>query len=464
MPRDRTSRRPEFLIGLAPAGRGPMHLQIQRALREAIRARRLRPGTTVPSTRTLADDLGVSRGVVVQAYDQLIAEGYLVATPGSTTRVTTSLRAACVPDREPEPTTTFEIDFRPGHPDLRTFPQSGWKRSFLAVFRSLGPEHLGYIDPRGTSECRSALVDYLVRARGVVGSANQLIVCTGCAQALSVAARVLRQEGVGRIALEDPGHREIGSIVLEAGLTTVSVPVDDDGLDVDALERTRARAVILSPAHQNPLGGVLSPPRRQQLLAWAARTDGFIVEDDYDAEYRYDRQAVGALQGLAPERILYAGSASKILAPGLRLGWLLACGRLVERAVTAKRDLDNGSPVIDQLTYARFVDSGELDRHLRRMRRQYRARRDALLKALARHCPDWRIRGAAAGLHLVAEPPPQVDLAQMVKRAARRSVHVYPLSDYGGQGSGPRGLVFGYANLSESEIAEGIRRFAERTL
>jgi GntR family transcriptional regulator / MocR family aminotransferase len=437
-----------------------MCAQIRQALRQAIRERRLQPGTIVPSTRTLADDLGVSRGVVVEAYDQLIAEGYLVATPGSATRVTTSVRAAAARPCEPEQA-TFEIDFRPGHPDLRSFPWEAWRRSSRNTLQTMAPGRLGYGDPRGTLELRSTLAEYLLRARGTVGSANDVIISTGCAQALSIAVRVLRQDGVKRIAIEDPSHPEIRRIIAEAGLPTVSVPVDDGGINVDVLERSRARAVLVSPAHQNPMGSVLTPSRRQQLLAWASARAGLIVEDDYDAEYRYDRAAVGALQGLAPQRVLYVGSASKILAPGLRLGWLMISGRLLERGIDVKRHLDNGSPVVEQLTYAHFVRTGELDRHLRRMRRRYRSRRDALLQALIRHCPGWTVRGAAAGLHLVAEPPPHVDIALVVTRAAMRSVRLYPLSGYAGNSGGPRGLVFGYASLSEREIAEAVRRMSE---
>lgn len=454
---NRTSSRPEFLVELTGSGPHPMYLQIQQALRQAIRERRLRPGTAVPSTRTLADDLGVSRGVVVEAYDQLIAEGYLIATPGSATRVTDSIRAAAPQRVDPEPT-AFELDFRPGQPDLRYFPREAWQSCSRQALAALAPGQLGYGDPRGAPELRSALAEYLARARGVAASPNQLVICTGCAQGLSIAARVLRKQGVRRIALEDPGHQEIRRIIVEAGLATVSVPVDDGGLDVDVLERTRAQAVVVSPAHQNPMGSVLSPSRRQQLLAWAARRSGVIVEDDYDAEYRYDRTAIGALQGLAPERIIYVGSASKILAPGLRLGWLVIGGALLEHAVDVKRLLDNGSPIIEQLAYAGFVRGGELDRHLRRTRRLYRSRRDALLQALSSHCPDWKIRGAAAGLHLVAMPPARTDIPAIVNRAAARSVRLYPLSDYTSRETSRRGLVFGYARLTEVEIGEAVRR------
>lgn len=438
-----------------------MHIQIQRALRHAIVERRLRSGTVVPSTRTLADDLGVSRGVVVEAYEQLVAEGYMVATPASVTRVAEFVHAAAAERAEPAQK-VFELDFRPGHPDLRSFPWGAWRRSSREALHRLGPGQLGYGDPRGTPELRAALADYLSRARGVVGSASQLVICTGCAQGLSIAAHLLRRHGVKRIALEDPSHPDIRRIISEAGLVPVPVPVDEDGLQVDAVEGTRAQAVVVSPAHQNPMGGILAPSRRRRLLAWASRTRGFIVEDDYDAEYRYDRTAVGALQGLSPERILYVGSASKILAPGLRLGWLVVHGPLFDTAVEVKRHLDNGSPVIEQLTYAHFVRSGELDRHLRRMRRRYRSRRAAFLQALSRHCPGWRVHGAAAGLHLVAEPPTGVDISLLVARAAKRSVRLYPLSDYAFHRPGRPGFVFGYANLSEPEIGEAFRRMSDR--
>jgi GntR family transcriptional regulator / MocR family aminotransferase len=462
VPANRTSRKPEILIALDRRGPRPLHVQIQQMLRQAIRARRLRPGAAVPSTRTLAEDLDVSRGVVVEAYEQLIAEGYLVASAGSATRVTASVRAAPEAHVEP-PQAVFEFDFRPGAPDARSFPMEAWKRATRAGLQMLTPGHLGYGSPEGAMELRAALADYLARVREVVGSAHQLIICTGAAQGLGIAGRTLRKHGVTRVAIEDPGHPEIRRIVLEAGLATVAVPVDDEGLRVDVLERSRAEAVILSPAHQNPMGSVLSPLRRQHVLDWATRVSGYIVEDDYDAEYRYDRTAVGALQGLAPERILYVGSASKILAPGLRLGWLLIAGPLLSSAAELKRCLDNGSPVLEQLTYAHFVATGELDRHLRRMRRLYQSRRAALLKALSRQWPGCVVRGTAAGLHLVAVPPRPVDIPRVVSGAAARSVRLYPLSEYATRDRDQRGLVFGYASLSEAEIAEAFRRIPRGT-
>lgn len=393
----------------------------------------------------------------MQAYDQLIAEGYLLSTPGAPTRVSGAVRAPAPEPPEPAPR-PIAIDFRPGEPDLRAFPLEAWRRSLRAVLSDLDHRWLGYNDPRGLAALRTALATYLARARGVAVAAQNIVICAGCAQGLSVAGHVLRHRGVRRVAIESPGHPDIRHILAEAGLECVPVTVDDEGLQVSDLERHQVRAVVVSPAHQNPVGGVLSPQRRQQLLAWASQVGGVIIEDDYDAEYRYDRVGVGALQGLAPESVIYVGSASKVLAPALRLGWLVAGRPFVEDAIETKRRLDNGSPAIDQLTLANFLDAGELDRHIRRMRVPYQGRRDALLAAMARHLPRWRVRGAAAGLHLLAESPPSVDVDRLVGRAAELSVRLYSLSRYTVGPSPQAGLVFGYARLSEREIVEGVKR------
>jgi len=457
VPQSRTSRKPEILIALSRGSRPSLQVQIQQSLRTAIREGRLQPGSQVPSTRTLAADLGVSRGVVVEAYEQLVAEGYLIASGRSLTRVAAGMsRRRAAPPVEP-PHEAIEVDFRPGEPDVRSFPHQAWGRAARRAMQTLTPNHLGYGQAQGAPELRRALVDYLARARGVVGSPHQLIICTGTAQGLGIAARALGERGVRRLAVEDPGHPDIRRIVTDAGLRPVPIPVDADGMKVHLVDRARVQAVLVSPAHQNPIGAVLSPERRQQLLAWTSRASGYVIEDDYDAEYRYDRAAVGALQGVAPERVIYVGSASKILAPALRLGWLLMPEPLLRSGIELKRRADNGSPVLEQLTYASFVAAGDLDRHLRRLRRVYRARREALLDALSTHCPDWTVLGAAAGLHLVAVPPPDVDIPHMIRRAAARSIRLYPLSNYASTGSA-RGLIFGYARLPERDIAEAVRR------
>jgi GntR family transcriptional regulator/MocR family aminotransferase len=434
-------------------------VQIERALREAIRARRLAPGARIPGSRTLAQDLGVSRGVVVEAFEQLIAEGYLTARSGARTFVAegVALRPPAAPEPRPP---ILRFDFRPGLPDVSLFPREEWGRALRRVMRELRPEQLAYGDPRGSAELRSALADYLGRVRGVLAPPRQVLICTGFAQALGIAARALFKSGIRRLGMEDPSHPDQRRIVSEAGLVPVAVPVDEGGLRVDGLERARLRAVLVTPAHQFPTGSVLAPERRRELLAWASRRAGFVIEDDYDAEYRYDRSPVGALQGLAADRVVYAGSASKILAPALRLGWLVVPVALLGLAAEIKTIADLGSSALDQLAYAEFLRGGELDRHLRRMRPVYERRRDALLAALARHCPRWRPVGAAAGLHLVAELPAGADEARLVREAAARSVRLYPMSHYRFGGAGSPALVLGYAHLSEGQIGAAVARMA----
>lgn len=438
---------------------GPaLHLQIERGLREAVRSGRLAAGAALPSTRAFARDLGVSRGVVVEAYAQLVAEGFLAARQGARTVVATGGQPPRREREAPQPAAP-RFDFRPGLPELRRFPREDWARATRSALRDLRPQQLAYGDPAGAVELRQALAEYLARVRGVQTRQRQVIVCSGFAQALGVAARALARRGVRRIAVEDPGHPDPRRLVADAGLVPVGVPVDERGIRVDRLERARVQAALVTPAHQFPTGGVLDPERRRQLLAWAERRDAFLVEDDYDAEYRYDRSPVGSLQGLAPERVVYAGSASKILAPALRLGWLAVPDELLAEAAEVKKYADLGTPFLEQLVYAEMLGRGAVDRHLRRMRVLYRRRRDALLRALARHFPRWEPRGAAAGLHVMVLLPPGVDEASVARAAQRRSVGVYPGADYR-IGDGPAALVLGYACLGEREIAEGIARLA----
>ena len=336
VPEKRTSRQSELLIDLRP-GEGPLHAQIEQALREAARTGRLPAGTPLPSSRTLARDLGVSRGVVVEAYEQLAAEGYVEPRAGSRTVIASGLQPP--PPRLPQPIGDRpRFDFRPGLPDLAQFPRKEWGRAVRSVVGKLRPEQLGYGDPLGTEELRSALADYLGRVRGARCDPQRILVCTGVAQALFLVARALSGLGIRSIAVEDPSNPEQRRILAAGGLGSCGVPVDSGGLDVEALERTDLRAVVVSPAHQYPTGSVLAADRRRALLAWAERRSGFVVEDDYDAEYRYDRAPVGALQGLAPARVVYTGSASKILAPALRLaGRPAGARRATDRSETSCR-------------------------------------------------------------------------------------------------------------------------------
>ncbi len=322
----------------------------------------------------------------------------------------------------------------------------------------MSPGDLGYGDARGATALRAAMSEYLARVRGVAAVPGQVIICTGFAQGLGLVMKALAKRGISRIAMENPAQPDIRHIVSAAGMSIAPVPVDDQGLVTARLAETRAQAVIVTPAHQFPSGSVLSPERRHELLAWAERSRGFVIEDDYDAEYRYDGFPVGALQGLAPDRVVYAGSASKILAPALRLGWLCVPPTLVDPVAEVKKFADLGTPCFEQLVYAEFLQSGALDQHLRRMRLLYRSRRDVLIRTLQMRRSGWAIRGIAAGLHLVAMFPRGVDEQQVVRTAADHKVRLCPIGAYWRSRPklGPQGLVLGYAHLTEREIAVGI--------
>jgi GntR family transcriptional regulator/MocR family aminotransferase len=309
---------PDLLVRLHRDGT-PLRVQLERELREGIRAGRLQPGTDLPSSRALAAELGVSRGVIVEAYAQLAAEGWLTSRQGSRTRVAASARRAEAPAHPPAPVWRPRFDFRPGIPDLSAFPRAEWLTSARRGLRDMSDGELAYGDPRGSATLRRALAAYLGRARGVVAVPGQVLICAGVTNGIALVCSLLRRRGGRRVAVEDPGFFIHRLTIEHAGLETVPVPVDGDGLDVARLPGD-VDAVLCTPAHQSPMGAVLAPERRAALLAWAEERDALILEDDYDAEYRYDREPVGALQGLAPERVVFLGSASKSLAPALRLG------------------------------------------------------------------------------------------------------------------------------------------------
>ena len=455
----RTRIETELLLKIGPEHEGPIYLQVERGLRDAVRSGRLRQGTPLPSTRTLARDLRVSRGVIVEAYEQLIAEGYLEARTRAHTVVAAGANRIAAARRQPPPVAP-RFDFRAGIPDLGLFPRQAWMRAVRRALRDLTPADLSYNDAQGTAVLREGLSDYLRRVRGVQASPESMLICNGFTQALGLTLQVLRARGLKRLALEDPCHPDVWRFAADNGVVPVGVAVDEHGLMADRLERAQAQAVLLTPAHQFPLGGVLPADRRQQVLAWARRHQAFVIEDDYDAEYRYNRQPVGAMQGVSPDRVIYIGSASKILAPALRLGWLAAPSSLLPALAYHKRFADFGSPLLEQMAYAEFLRDGSLDRHLRRMRIIYRRRRDTLIGALARRLPAWRPVGEAAGLHLVMTLPPGFTEQQVVQKAAARSIRVYPMRDYSQRRMKEPALVFGYGFLTEEHIERGIGELA----
>lgn len=457
---DRTNPAPELLVDLdRSAAGGLLHRQLEAAIRAGIRGGRLIAGSALPPTRALAASLGVSRGVVVTAYEQLTAEGYLTSRSGGYTTIATGPAPAPVP--APPVAPPAPISFGYGRTDVSQFPRAAWLRSVRRVLTTAPTDRFGYTSGQGTPELRAALAEYLNRVRGADAHPDTVVVCAGYAQAANLLIQVLRAAGGTRLAVEDPSaDDDARAHATAAGMTVTGVPVGADGIDVAALAGVAADALVLTPSHQWPTGGVLSAAARAAVIRWAAARDALVIEDDYDAEYRYDRAAVGAMQGLAPDRVAYVGSASKTLAPGLRLGWMVLPPRLVGPVVAAKLLADRGSPTIDQLTFADFLAGGEFDRHLRRMRPLYRRRRDALLAALGRHLPRLRPTGIAAGQHLVAWLPPHLSEAAVEAAALARGVAVTGVGRYRLAPGGEPGLLFGYASLSERTIEEGVVQLA----
>lgn len=452
---------PGLLIELERDAEAPLHEQVERSIRENIQSGRLAAGARLPSSRALASELAISRGVVTEAYSQLVAEGYLISRQGAPVRVARTVRASAArpPARSMLP--SFPLNFHPGLPDLAGFPRDRWLRSLRAAWRQAPIDAVGYPDPRGVPALRQALAEYLGRVRGAAAEPEQLMVCTGFTQALSLLCRWLATRGVERIALEDPGWHPHRLIVEQAGLEVVAVAVDGEGIRVEELRSTAASAVVVTPAHQFPSGAILSRERRAALVEWAEEGERLIVEDDFDAEYRYDGSGLGALQGLAPDRVAYIGSASKRLTPGMRLGWALLPSWIAWSLVQAKAVEDSGSEAIGQLALHDFVERGELDRHIRRMRLRYQRRRHALLEALDRRLPQVRVSAAAAGLYEQVELPEETDEAALIAAAAARGVGLEGLALHRFNPGGPPGLVLGFGCLSEPAIERGVGLLAE---
>jgi GntR family transcriptional regulator/MocR family aminotransferase len=457
-----TGLAPELLLELDRQRSEPLRVQLERGLRDAIRSGRLQPGERLPSSRELARELEVSRGLVLECYTQLQAEGYLTSRGGSATRVAPGAEAPPAPPPRPAAQVRPSIDFRQSVPDLASFPRRDWAWAMREACRELPAGELGYGNAWGSGALRAVLAAYLRRVRGAVAEPERIVICSGVQQGVNLVLRALAKRGVKRVAFEDPGHSDHRAGLELAGIEAVPVPVDDRGVDVEAVEASGAGAVVLTPAHQSPTGALLAPERRQALVAWAAEHDATLIEDDYDAEFRYDREPVGALQGLAPERVATLGSVSKSLAPGLRLGWVVCPPRLADAIVAEKRIEDRSSPIIDQLALAALIESGRYDRHLRRMRGVYAARREALMAALARHAPGLELRGLAAGFHVLVLLPPGRSEAEVVDAARERSVGVYGLgADTFGEVRWPPALVIGFGNVGEGAIEKGIASIAD---
>jgi GntR family transcriptional regulator / MocR family aminotransferase len=435
---------------------GPVRAGLEDALRAAVRTGRLAPGLRLPPSRALAADLGVARNTVADAYGQLVAEGWLVARPGSGTRVADrapAVEAAIAP--APAVPARPRYDLRPGSPDVAAFPRTAWLAAARKAVPAAPSEAFGYGDPRGRPELRAALAGYLARARGVRTTPDRIVVCSGFVQGVGLLCSALLARGASVLATEAFGVGAHRAVVAASGLAMRPLPVDAGGADVAAAGG--AGGMLLTPAHQFPLGVALAPARRTAAVGWAADTGGVVIEDDYDGEFRYDRQPVAAMQALAPEQVVYAGTASKSLAPGLRLAWLALPGALLEPVVEAKRRADAQTGVLDQLTLAEFLISGGYDRQVRRRRLVYRRRRDRLLAAL----PGRPVSGIAAGLHAVLELPGGLTEAAAVGRGADHGLALDGLDNYAAEpGRHAPALVVGYGTPPDHAYTSALARLA----
>jgi GntR family transcriptional regulator/MocR family aminotransferase len=449
----------ETLFDLAGPSGAPLHVRLAAAIRTSIRAGRLPLGAALPPSRTLAAELHVSRWTVTQAYGQLITEGYLTGRTGSATRVSWSAGPDDAPVRPPAPP---RFDLNPGLADLRSFPRRKWVQALRTAAETVPYDQLNYSEPGGHARLRAVIAEHLHRTRGAVARPGLVSIYAGAGQSLLQVARALVAAGHTGIGVEDPGSERHWQAMRTAGLEPVPLPVDDAGLVVEALDaQPGLRAVCVSAAHHPATGCALAPHRRSALLDWARRVDALIVEDDYDAEFNYDRPAPPAMQSAAPDRVALLGSVTKTLGPTVGIGWVVAPPRWVD-AVRAPHEVPLLPPMLNQVALAHFMESGAYDRHLRASRQRFRARRAALVAALGRRLPDLRIRGAEAGLHLLLDLPAGSDVKAVVAEARRRDLQLCNLEEmrFAPAPTEPA-LLLGYSNLNDSLIDEAVAVLAE---
>jgi GntR family transcriptional regulator/MocR family aminotransferase len=478
-------------------GEGPLYQRLYRGLRGAILEGRLGAGARLPSSRGLARELGLSRNAVLMAFDQLFAEGYVEGRVGSGTFVAKTLPDAMVtpwtgepaarrPTARPRlsaqarrllalapvpppgggPSRGLRYDFRYGLPAVEDFPHEVWRRLLARRARAVSLRSLRYGPPEGHGPLREAIADYLRRARGVACAASQVVVVNGSQQALDIAARVLVDAG-DRVVVEEPCYQGARQVFQAAGARLAPCPVDASGLDPARLPAggSRPRLAYVTPSHQFPTGGVMPLARRLDLLRWAERAGAYLLEDDYDSEYRYEGRPVEAVQALDRSgRVLYVGTFSKVLFPSLRIGYLVAPDPLVPALVAAKWLLDRHTPTLEQEVLADFITGGDFERHLRRSRARNAARRAALLDALRAELGDVvEVAGANAGIHLLAwmRGLPRSALPALVRRGAEAGLGLYPVTPYYLRPPNRAGLLMGYASLAEGDLRAGVRLLGE---
>ena len=461
----------ETLLDLSATRRGPLHMRLAAAIRTAIRDGRLPVGAALPPSRMLAADLSVSRWTVTQAYGQLITEGYLTGKTGSATRVTWSPRPGDEPRAAPARTRPAPsarrsapagFDLSSYTPDLRAFPRRQWVEAIRAAAEAAPFDRLSYSEPGGMGELRAVLAEHLNRSRGAAAELDTICIVMGAGQGMSRICRALAAGGHTAIGMETPGSSRLWQAAQEAGLNLVPLPVDDDGLIVDALdEQPGVRAVCVGAARQVAFGCPLAPHRRPPLMDWARRVDGLVIEDDFYSEFSYDHPAPPVIQGTAKDRVALLGSMSTALGPTVGIGWVVAPRRWV-RAVRAEHEIQVLPPALNQLALVQLMQSGAYDRHLRALRHRFRARRNVLLDALGRHLPGYRVRGAEAGVSVLLELPGKTDESAIMRAAARRGIELCTLYEMQPR-PWPRdpGLLIGYGSIKDTAIDGAVAALAE---
>jgi GntR family transcriptional regulator/MocR family aminotransferase len=452
-----TSRPWEVLLHVDRGGDGTLRAQLQIRLREAIASGALAPGERLPSTRSLSGQIGVSRGVVIDTYEQLAIEGFVELRERAAPRVAPAAPTRAAHDERP-PAPGPRFDFSATSPDIALFPRQAWRRELDRALATLPDSALDYGDPRGAIELRTELSRYLGRVRGVVAPPEAIVIVNGFTQGLDLMCRLLAARGARTVALEDPCLEDIPLACARSGLRAHDMPVDDHGARIEGIATDVA---IVSPSHQYPAGAILAGDRRQTLLAWAAAAPGrFVIEDDYDAEFRYDRRQLPALQASAPEHVVYTGTTSKTFAPGLRLGWLVVPAALIDAVTELKWFVDGGAPALGQHAYAALLRRGIVDRHLQRARDHYRKRRDLLVAELAQAVPEGRVEGIAAGLHLVLRLPRELDGDALARAAEPQRVRVDLLGAHGRSDRACDALVLGFGAIPTPAIRAAVNALA----
>jgi GntR family transcriptional regulator / MocR family aminotransferase len=438
--------------------------QIEDQMRTAIRSRKLQPGRELPSTRALARDLSVSRGVVVRAYAQLAAEGYLELRQGAAATVRepgtgSPLVAAANGSNGRGPKVRY--DLRPHLPEAGLFPRHAWLRSVRHAVTTAGIADLTYSDSRGLEQLRTEVSAYLGRARGIAADPDQIIITAGCTHSLNLVFHLLARKGAGRIGVENPSDYLVHKIAERSGLAPVGISLDDDGVLVGELAAANAPAVVVSAGHQFPTGSVLSPERQAALVRWADRARALVIEDEYDAALRPDWTPISAQDRLARDRVVYLGSTGKTLSPAVRLGWAVLPKPLVALFAEEVAGSVLQISAIEQLAFADFLRRGEFDRHLRQMRTVFCQRRTAVVAAFERSLPQVRVRDGAAGLNMLIELP-SVDLEQAaVRRLNALGIKVETLSRHTLPGyKGPAGLLIGVGGLPDGAISHVVEELA----